>query len=238
MTTTSTQHQSRQNADLDNNLNTNLDNNSFLPTSDPPPSFFLILHNSVMLSLLAAFFLPALIAITSVPPVYGFTFGFSKQFEPSVVPLNYKFDVLAETLEKVTFPSSFHKDPAYASMLVYLNSLESKPSCHRTATASFISDCSALSDSSRDIDLRYHYAAQLAICEFEATGVRYPDECKGLSRKHKGHKRCIKRLEERPQWWTTLSNNIQNALMLCKAMGQQVEKGMYLLCLRPIRNSD
>ena len=53
----------------------------------------------------------------------------------------------------------------------------------------------------------------------------YPPECKGLGGKRDGHKRCIKRLEERPQWWTTLSNNIQNAMMVCAAVRHEVEQG-------------
>jgi DNA polymerase III alpha subunit len=84
-----------------------------------------------------------------------------------------------------------------------------------------ISDCSILEASHSD--LRYRYASRLAVCEFEATGVNYPSECRNGR-----HEKCIKRLEERPQWWTTLSNNIQNVLVICAAVRHEVEEGRIL----------
>jgi hypothetical protein len=148
----------------------------------------------------------------------------------SIRSTDLQIERLSESLSKA-FPASSHQNPAYASVLLYLSSLESKPSCHRSVTAALINDCNLLSvsDSSHGGDLRYQYAAQLAACEFEATGVWYPLECKGLARDTKKNMRCIKKLEERPQWWTTLSNNIQNSMVICAAVRHEVEQGDLLL---------
>lgn len=136
-------------------------------------------------------------------------------------------DVLSHALSRV-FPTSFQHNPAYASALDIFRSLESKPSCHRSAAASLVLDCSALDDKKQDGGLKISYAAQLAVCEFEATGISFPRECKDLG----GGKwlevkvmKCVKKLEERPQWWTTLSNNIQSAVVMCSAIRHEVEKG-------------
>ncbi|KAF8243185.1 hypothetical protein K440DRAFT_637719 [Wilcoxina mikolae CBS 423.85] len=159
--------------------------------------------------------------LLSIPLGRGFIFPrFAVEpAPPSIQDLHS--DVLADSLAKA-FPSNTHQNPAYASVLMYLSSLESKPSCHRSATATLISDCNTLDIS--DSDLRYRYAARLAVCEFEATGIWYPSEC----RDRNGQKKCIKRLEERPQWWTTLSNNIQNAMVICAAVRHEVEKDSLL----------
>jgi hypothetical protein len=36
---------------------------------------------------------------------------------------------------------------------------------------------------------------------------------------------CLKSLESRPQWWTSYSNNRQNAVVMCQAARGQIEKG-------------
>lgn len=36
---------------------------------------------------------------------------------------------------------------------------------------------------------------------------------------------CLKSLESRPQWWTSYSNNRQNAVVMCQAARSQTEKG-------------
>ena len=36
---------------------------------------------------------------------------------------------------------------------------------------------------------------------------------------------CLKSLESRPQWWTSYSNNRQNAVVMCQAARAQIEKG-------------
>jgi hypothetical protein len=36
---------------------------------------------------------------------------------------------------------------------------------------------------------------------------------------------CLKSLESRPQWWTSYSNNRQNAVVMCHAARAQIEQG-------------
>lgn len=133
---------------------------------------------------------------------------------------------LVKSLVK-SFPSDTQDHPAYSSVLVLLESLESEPSCQRAATSKFVTGCGTVNPQlSGTADIRIQYAAQLAVCEFESTGVHYPPECRGLLNSAGSRStRCVKRLEERPQWWTTLSNNIQNALLICAAVRHETEKG-------------
>ncbi len=83
-------------------------------------------------------------------------------------------------------------------------------------------------------DIRVQFAARLAICEFEATGISYPKECRKLEDGGASDTelpRCVKRLEEKPQWWTSLSNSIQNVVVICTAVKHEVEKGLLALLL-------
>lgn len=129
-------------------------------------------------------------------------------------------------------PPSFQHNPAYASALSVFQSFESKPSCHRSAAASLVLDCSDLQDNkAQDGGLKVSYATKLAVCEFEATGISFPRECKDLNDGKWQEIRvmeCVKKLEDRPQWWTTLSNNIQSAVVMCSAVRHEIEKGMPL----------
>lgn len=135
-------------------------------------------------------------------------------------------DVLSHALSRA-FPTSFQHNPAYTSALDIFRSLQSKPSCHRSAAASLVLDCSSLDGKPQDGGLKILYAAQLAVCEFEATGINFPRECKDLDGKWLEVKvmKCVRKLERRPQWWTTLSNNIQSAVVMCSAIRHEVEKG-------------
>lgn len=134
-----------------------------------------------------------------------------------------------------TFPESTHHHPAYSSVIVLLDSLSTAPSCHRTTTTEFISDCNNLSASStanNAMELKMHYAVRLAVCEFEASGIQFPGECSrfgssgGGGREKKRVQACLKKLETRPQWWTSLSNNLQNAVVICAAVRNEVEEGI------------
>jgi len=122
---------------------------------------------------------------------------------------------------------------AHSEALQLLQSLESKSSCHGEATSSLMLDCSTLDTKSVNGHIRTTYAVKLAICEFESTGINYPGECKairsGTPILQHSLTRCLKMLEEKPQYWTTLSNNIQNVMALCAASRFEVEKGMWHL---------
>lgn len=139
------------------------------------------------------------------------------------------------------FPESTHHHPAYSSVVVLLDSLVTAPSCHRTATTEFIAECNDLiAGADNAMELKMHYAVRLAVCEFEASGIQFPGECSNLGKgggvgrsvrpateKKRVHS-CLKKLEARPQWWTTLSNNLQNAIVICAAVRNEVEEGKLL----------
>ena len=101
-------------------------------------------------------------------------------------------------------------------------------------------------------DIRSLYAARLAMCEISSTGSTIPHDCKLLkivnepenlrgswSSSSEGNvrfsiheniekrelSRCLQSLESRPQWWTSYSNNRQNAVVMCQAARVDIEKG-------------
>lgn len=141
-----------------------------------------------------------------------------------------------------SFPTATHNHPAYASALHLIDSLGTAPSCQRTATAAFVSDCSHFtrSFSGGTDNFKVLFAVKLAVCEFQATGVTFPSECSHYRGRGDGEQQlsdtagkrqlqqCLRKLEERPQWWTTLSNNLQNAVVICAAVRHEVEEGAHL----------
>lgn len=136
-------------------------------------------------------------------------------------------ELLVQSLSKA-FPQNTHNHPAFSSALALLHSLDSKPSCYRTATAALVHDCENLdTNAASNGGLKISYAAHLAICELHSTGISIPGECRSVDRMEdeRALEKCVKRLETRPQWWTTLSNNIQNAMVICTAIKHEVERG-------------
>lgn len=123
--------------------------------------------------------------------------------------------------------------PSHYDSIELLKALSSKSSCHGEATSSLMVDCAAFGSDPSTEEVRINYAVKLAVCEFKTTGVSYPDECEvwGIAAvtKSPAWQSCIKKLEEKPQYWTTLSNNIQNSLALCHAARHEVEKGSQFL---------
>lgn len=120
-------------------------------------------------------------------------------------------------------------EASHHEALRLLKALGSRSSCHGEATSSLLVDCAALEGDALDVNVKISYAVRLAICEFKSTGVSYPSECKrlGSSGAYKptpAQQKCIKKLEEKPQHWTTLSNNIQNVVALCAAARHEIDK--------------
>ncbi|KAJ5168580.1 uncharacterized protein N7482_004174 [Penicillium canariense] len=98
--------------------------------------------------------------------------------------------------------------------------------------------------------IRSIYAARLAICELDGAGAVVPQSClpvtipspepaksrfrflrkfrstdcdeEVVSKSQLGQ--CLGALESRPQWWTSYSNNRQNAMIICQASRIEVEK--------------
>ena len=103
--------------------------------------------------------------------------------------------------------------------------------------------------------LKSTYAARLAVCELIEAGASVPSECSSLTPAGRPRqernlarilvrkttmksqdgmpnpdgatlKQCLTSLESRPQWWTSYSNNRQNAVVMCQAVRGQIERGL------------
>ncbi|KAJ5755934.1 hypothetical protein N7533_005477 [Penicillium manginii] len=99
--------------------------------------------------------------------------------------------------------------------------------------------------------IRSIYAARLAICELSGAGASVPSPCLPVAvsqpptsnfrfpftSKPRSSpdtsidllpedllRQCLKALESRPQWWTSYSNNRQNAMVICQAARIEVER--------------
>ncbi|KAJ5993601.1 hypothetical protein N7451_009325 [Penicillium sp. IBT 35674x] len=107
------------------------------------------------------------------------------------------------------------------------------------------------------------YAARLAICELEGAGSSTPTQCLPLTVSPVEAKLrfnfmakakqsdsnaaeypkevlefCLRTLESRPQWWTSYSNNRQNAMVICQAARMETEKDELLNLHRSIVDSN
>ena len=134
----------------------------------------------------------------------------------------------------------------YDQALQILESMKSSPSCQQAATNDLLGSCQSIDGTSSDSDVildgrRSVYAARLAVCEIEASKSTIPPRCTSLDRAWKDEglreqqeslRQCLTSLESKPQWWTSYSNNRQNALVICQAVRGGLEKGesMYVSC--------
>jgi hypothetical protein len=125
----------------------------------------------------------------------------------------------------------------FSKAIALLESARQSPSCQRLATANLLSSCK---DLQQTIETEYHvqelqslYAINLAICELPVSTT--PDACdfvrsndgkrKAQSSINRNIRKCLSALESRPQWWTSYSNNNQNAMTICQAVRADVERG-------------
>lgn len=135
-------------------------------------------------------------------------------------------------------------DPSgtFTHALELLASIQTSPSCNRIAAATLLDSCHSIEASDHDPetsteDFKSIYAAQLAMCEIGSANSVKPQACGVLTTvtqsKSKGAKKvrkdqlsnCLQSLESRPQWWTSYSNNRQNAGVMCQAARLDIEKG-------------
>ena len=134
----------------------------------------------------------------------------------------------------------------YSHALQLLSALQGSPSCNRVAASTLLDSCHSIDGSKQAAELSFEdarsiYAAQLAVCEIESAESSIPQSCRALVPvlDSKVHKRapqertrkgllsqCLQTLESRPQWWTSYSNNRQNAVVMCQAARVDIEKGM------------
>ena len=105
-------------------------------------------------------------------------------------------------------------------------------------------------------EVKSEYAVRLAVCELNGAKANIPRECAGFipssyacgkfrfrslftrqeSRSHdelcypeaagSQVRQCLQALESRPQWWTSYSNAKQNAVVMCQASRDAIERGM------------
>ncbi|KAL4885661.1 hypothetical protein BJY04DRAFT_214449 [Aspergillus karnatakaensis] len=106
------------------------------------------------------------------------------------------------------------------------------------------------------------YAARLALCELSGAGASMPQACLSINAPPGQQKRtfgffskrvpaadddyfvstevlepCLRALESRPQWWTSYSNNKQNAEVICQAARIEKEKREILELYNTLRKS-
>ena len=142
-------------------------------------------------------------------------------------------------------PMTENNSGIYTHALQILSSLQTSPSCIRSATSTLLESCHSIDGSKTDVesqieDVRSIYAAQLAMCEITSAGSSVPQSCKALAplrdatpHRNGGSLRlrktqlgdCLQTLESRPQWWTSYSNSRQNAVVMCQAARFDIDKG-------------
>ena len=127
----------------------------------------------------------------------------------------------------------------HAKAIELLESMQSAPTCNKLATSNLLSSCQSIEGSSPDRGsslegIKAAYAAQLALCELRNVGAEPPEQCRlvvfdngtaDLNLNSAELRDCLRSLESRPQWWTSYSNNIQNAVVMCRAARIEIEKG-------------
>lgn len=126
--------------------------------------------------------------------------------------------------------------------------MRSAPSCNRIAASRLLASCQSVrsDDHARWADvpatldrIKSIYAARLALCELGDAVTAIPAACSPLrvtthppyldadsldSLSRDVIDGCLRVLESRPQWWTSYSNNRQNAILICQAARTEIEK--------------
>lgn len=135
--------------------------------------------------------------------------------------------------------STVEQHGVYDKALKILDSMRATPSCQRMATVTLLDSCQSIDGNlptSETIleDNRSVYAAQLALCEIESAGTPVPPPCSRIRSAGESKiprpsrfdlSQCLHTLETKAQWWTSYSNNRQNAVLICQAARAETEKG-------------
>ena len=154
----------------------------------------------------------------------------------------YAFD--ADLTKLIESPAASQSD-VYMQAKQLLKLMQSAPSCNRIATSNLLTSCQSIEGLSANTeaaieDVRATYAAQLAICELRSAGAQIPTHCNMMLPTNEDLQapsrntpegreltQCLQTLESRPQWWTSYSNNKQNAVVMCRAARVDIERGRY-----------
>ncbi|EEQ88403.2 nuclear membrane fusion protein Kar5 [Blastomyces dermatitidis ER-3] len=154
--------------------------------------------------------------------------------------------------DETDLPSLLHaqnnqQSEVFSDAIKILDSMKSSPSCNRLAAANLILSCQSLggddgtqkaglSDSLDNV--KSLFAARLAVCELIGAGAAIPEQCPPILITHPTYRHpdaedpvqpshlapCLNSLESRPQWWTSYSNNRQNAAVMCQAARTEIER--------------
>ena len=151
---------------------------------------------------------------------------------------NQKVVVPDDLTSLITAPCGA-KSKEHARAMELLELMQSAPTCNKLVTSSLLSSCQAIEGSTQGREsslegIKALYAAQLALCELRNVGAEPPEQCRSIALDvgtvavdlHSAKFRtCLRSLESRPQWWTSYSNNVQNAVVMCRAARVEIEKG-------------
>lgn len=88
-----------------------------------------------------------------------------------------------------------------------------KTPCVQTAISSFILECKEKGADFVHSEVRILLAVKLSICEFEETGVEYPELCRNPP--DDSYTMCIQAFRENSQLWTTYSGNYRKLRSIC-----------------------
>ncbi|EWC46867.1 hypothetical protein DRE_03879 [Drechslerella stenobrocha 248] len=148
---------------------------------------------------------------------------------PPYVSASFQINLMSPEAEAAVHPidhllSSYRAHKGHGESLALLSSLSLPHSClYSSITENIISKCSS-APTALDGEEKAFLATKLAVCEFSSANINYPRECQGPLHVAKDIQRCIRRLESRPQWWTSWSNCIQSVGVLCQAVREEAER--------------
>ncbi|KAI5297088.1 hypothetical protein KEM56_005096, partial [Ascosphaera pollenicola] len=203
---------------------------------------------------LCAASLPALIAVAA---------AFSRRDSPASHPLPEQQNQSIDAASLLHPRALHHHSELFSNAVRILDSLKSHPSCNRLAASDLLSSCQSLTTTTNHgsespkadphlLDtVKSLYAARLALCELEDAGAYLPDECVSVASSQRHHhldlkkvknldrlllETCLKALESKPQWWTSYSNNRQNAAIMCEAARIEIDKEEQVEAYRDLVN--
>lgn len=121
--------------------------------------------------------------------------------------------------------------PNLAPIFTQFCELAPPPSCFRSVLRQIMPECDTLSD-----DDRAAFAVRLTLCELALAHIRPPRQCAaattdvGATLLHNDRvtrSKCLRQLEENPQFWTSFSGNFRSIRTICLSERNNHEKGRH-----------
>ncbi|OCK91563.1 uncharacterized protein K441DRAFT_679545 [Cenococcum geophilum 1.58] len=135
----------------------------------------------------------------------------------------------------------------FSHALRIIRSMELSPSCNHLAALTLINSCQSLEMSAKGSsnaktkgelildEVKSEYAVRLAVCELNgAKESRSHDELCYPEAASSQVIQCLRALESRPQSWTSYSNAKQNAVVMCQASRDAIERDEKLSLYRSL----